>query len=222
MRTGYIYCHTAPNGKMYIGQTISDPPYYRWSGKKRYKDSAFESAINKYGWENFTHKILCSVKKETKHELIQELNKLECMYIKSYNTMSPNGYNLQCGGNSSSPTKETIEKIRASCKKYKPTLEARKKQSIAQKGRVQKKETCEKISRTLTGRKMSQEFCEKCRLSKLGNTNHKGIYKHKISEEILNNIIFDYKSGVKKMKLMNKYNISYRHITNIIKEIKEG
>ena len=69
---------------------------------------------------------------------------------------------------------------------------------------------------------MSKEFSEKCRLSKLGNTNHKGIYKHKISEETLNNIIVDYKSGIKKMKLMAKYNIGYRHITNIIKEIKEG
>lgn len=102
---GYIYMYESPNGKKYIGQTIT-------TINQRKKDSfgtgysectAFWNAICKYGGlENFTLTIL----KEADNN---ELDSLEQFYIKLYNTLVPNGYNIQLGG------KE--KKEQGSCKK---------------------------------------------------------------------------------------------------------
>jgi hypothetical protein len=56
-RPFYIYCHTAPNGKRYIGQTCAECPERRWG--KGYKGCThLEHAIEKYGWDNFEHSVL--------------------------------------------------------------------------------------------------------------------------------------------------------------------
>ena len=110
----FIYKHTCViNGKSYIGQTAQNPPQKRWSGvpKRPYHShksiktgrfSKFESAINKYGWENFTHEILCEC-------TASEVDKLESYYISYYDTLK-NGYNSDSGG--SSGPKEIDEKTR--------------------------------------------------------------------------------------------------------------
>lgn len=73
-----------------------------------YKGSgvALWMAYEKYGMDNFTTTILeeCDDAK---------LNELECKYIKEYNTLSPNGYNITKGGGfydtiSHNPNKEDI------------------------------------------------------------------------------------------------------------------
>ena len=54
-----VYCHINKiNNKRYIGIT-KDKPVDRW-GKdgNGYKTQVFGRAIEKYGWDNFEHKIL--------------------------------------------------------------------------------------------------------------------------------------------------------------------
>ena len=103
------------NKKIYIGQTINDI-------NKRFKKhisqvncknicSALYAAFKKYGEHNFIiESIVCG--DYTK----DELNELEILYIKKYNSLSPNGYNLQSGGNSfmvvESVKKQTSDKLK--------------------------------------------------------------------------------------------------------------
>lgn len=103
---GDVYLLESPSNKYYVGQAVS----YLKSGKKwgymcRWKSHINESkrhlnycrildsAIRKYGHENFKIKLLCTV------DSLDELNKMEQFYILKYNTLSPNGYNLTSGGN---------------------------------------------------------------------------------------------------------------------------
>ena len=103
---GYVvYKHTAPNGKVYIGITCRDPEE-RWANGKGYNGQYFGRAVKKYGWENFSHEILFS-------DLTKEQAcKKEIELISFYNSTNPKkGYNLSTGGENSSPTKQTREKI---------------------------------------------------------------------------------------------------------------
>lgn len=98
---GYIYCHISPSGKRYIGQTCSSLDK-RWNNGYGYRNCPiFYSAIKKYGWENISHEVLETVEEENKEILIDELNKREAYWIGKYNTISPNGYNIESGGNGS-------------------------------------------------------------------------------------------------------------------------
>lgn len=92
----YIYKITNKvNGKIYIGQhkqiSASDVDNYMGSG------ILIKDAILKYGEENFTKEIL-----EECNE--QNLNEREIFYIKEYNCMVPNGYNLIPGGQKAATT----------------------------------------------------------------------------------------------------------------------
>jgi len=104
-----IYCiKNKINGKCYIGQTVGNL-------EKRIKRHLKEKgcpliyrALNKYGLENFEINII-----EITHS-IEELNQLEIFYIKKYNSLNPNGYNMTTGGlgGSKPHTEESKEKIR--------------------------------------------------------------------------------------------------------------
>ena len=89
-----IYKHTSPSGKSYIGITHQNPPEKRWANGRGYSHNIhFTNAINKYGWDNFTHEII-------KDKLTEEEAKLlEKELIKKYNTFDSNdGYNATSGG----------------------------------------------------------------------------------------------------------------------------
>ena len=92
-RTYTVYCHTNNiNGKKYIGITAVRPEY-RWNHGKGYKHQVFNKAVEKYGWENFTHEILFEGLTREEAEL-QELT-----LIRQYNTQDARyGYNVSCGG----------------------------------------------------------------------------------------------------------------------------
>lgn len=89
----YIYKYTSPNGKSYIGQSTLSPEKRRENPYGRgYRGSpCFWNAIRHYGGlQNFTFEIL-----EEGEEL--DLDALERKYIKRYNTLVPNGYNVSPG-----------------------------------------------------------------------------------------------------------------------------
>lgn len=103
-----IYCHTNKiNGKKYIGQT-KQKPENRWVNGKGYKNCTyFYNAIQKYGWDNFEHKILYD------NLTLEEANQLEKELIAKYDTMNPEkGYNLRTGGKNSLLSEESKKKIK--------------------------------------------------------------------------------------------------------------
>jgi len=149
--TSGIYCLTSPSGKKYFGQSwfIED----RWNRHRRNVDKkcyALYNAINLYGWENFIKEIIIVVNNQEDMDLYET----EC--IKNYNTLAPNGYNLQTGGSHGRLHPDTIQKIR----------EARAKQVITN-------ETREKLSKALTGRVLSKESRQKTSDAMMGEKNHR-------------------------------------------------
>ena len=141
---GYIYIiKNIINNKIYIGQTSQGfNKRYRYSGNsdiervykyhlhRKEQNSGYNehllNSIIKYGFNAFI------VNKEFDIAYTQEeLNKLEYLYIKIYNTTNINfGYNKKDGGDNGKPNEETIKKI----KEYhnKPDVIERKR--IAMKG----------------------------------------------------------------------------------------
>lgn len=100
----YIYKITNNvNNKSYIGLTKRNPKERWWEHCKpsRSKVSALTCAINKYGKENFTFKIIY----ETNNP-----NLMERYFIKLNNTISPNGYNLTFGGENPIFTEEECKR----------------------------------------------------------------------------------------------------------------
>lgn len=60
-KTWYVYRHTAPNGKVYIGITCKPRPQDRWEKGNGYnRCTYFGRAIIKYGWDNIKHEIILS------------------------------------------------------------------------------------------------------------------------------------------------------------------
>jgi len=134
------------SGKMYIGQTVqklSD----RWSdhsrpysGQHAHK-SAISSAIKLYGKENFTIEQIDSA------QTVEELNIKEITYIKALNTLSPNGYNLELGGDSKRCHEETKVKISQTLK----GRPIKNRMNGAPKGRPVSEARRAMISETMTG-----------------------------------------------------------------------
>lgn len=79
------------NGKQYVGQSIGIA--HRWVQHKNSKeDYPISKAIRKYGKDNFKFEII-------ENCLPKDLDEKEKYYIKKYNTVIPNGYNITYGGN---------------------------------------------------------------------------------------------------------------------------
>lgn len=96
---GYIYKITnLINQKSYIGKTEKDDPYKRWEEHQRQANRTstekrpLYSALNKYGFENFSFEIL---------EETNNLVKREVYWIDFFNTYKI-GYNATLGGDGKS------------------------------------------------------------------------------------------------------------------------
>ena len=106
--TWCVYKHTAPNGKIYIGITHRDP-VRRWgNGGQGYKNNKhFWSAIQKYGWDNFSHEILID------GLTYPEACAKEIVLIKETNSYNSRfGYNIALGGQGHTMTEEMKAKQR--------------------------------------------------------------------------------------------------------------
>lgn len=81
-----IYRHTFPDGKVYIGQTISGQTEARWhDGTGYYGQTAVFKAIVKFGWDNIKHEILMDgltseEADEAEHKLIREYDSITSGY----------------------------------------------------------------------------------------------------------------------------------------------
>jgi|UniRef100_A0A6C0DJ86 group I intron endonuclease len=102
---GVIYKLTSPSGKSYIGQT-------KRSIETRIKEHfkcpgyciALENAIKKYG-----NKMEYEILLETNDE---QLNLYESRMIHVYNTVEPFGYNIRSGGEASTHSEQSCERMR--------------------------------------------------------------------------------------------------------------
>ena len=106
MSNYFVYKHTSPNGKIYIGITKQEPQT-RWKNGRGYADSPrFINAINKYGWDSFEHEIVAEGLSKADAEA------MEIQLIALFDSTNPErGYNLALGGNANSPSEETKRKI---------------------------------------------------------------------------------------------------------------
>lgn len=129
----YVYCHTnLLNNKKYFGITCHIPQK-RWGNNGcNYKSSPhFYHAIQKYGWDNFSHDVLY----EFENKMEAEIKEREL--ITKYKTyMNEYGYNIEMGGNyKGKHSASTCEKI-----------------SQSKIGKPRSEETKEKVSNGLKGK----------------------------------------------------------------------
>ncbi len=136
IKTYCVYKHTSPSGKSYIGITSKNPPEKRWVNGRGYSHNKhFTNAINKYGWNNFTHEIIKSGLTE------EEAQELERELIEKYHTFDSNdGYNGTSGGEvGKQHTEENRRKQSELAKKQWQDEEFRKNQIAFRKTLVGKK-----------------------------------------------------------------------------------
>lgn len=150
---GYIYKITNTiNNKCYIGQTLNDvKERWRQHKKKGTNCRYLKHAFIKYGFDKFKFELICIC-------FDTDLDKFEIDYIKKFNCLVPNGYNLKSGGlgggRLSKESKEQISKTLKNMylngyihpnKGIKLSKEHRNKLSIAHMGRKLSKEHLENM-----------------------------------------------------------------------------
>lgn len=106
----YVYKHTTPNNKIYIGITSEGKVENRWVNGCGYRGQYFYMAIQEFGWDNIEHKVLI-------HGLTKEqAERWESKLIKYYKSNNEKyGYNRTSGGGigvvkHSQITKELVSK----------------------------------------------------------------------------------------------------------------
>ena len=191
------------NNKNYIGQTINsiDKRFKKHLSQVNCKNicSALYSAINKYGKDNFMVESII-VGNYTK----DELNDLEMFYIKKYNSLSPNGYNLQSGGNSFMVVESVKKQISSKLKGRDITW--KDKVSIGVKKLWENKEYRDK--QTLQRNEKRGKYRD-------------GIKKDKLRVNIdIDSFTIDYLNYITIVDLCKKYNISAPTIYRLINENK--
>ena len=92
LRLYYVYKHTTPVNKVYIGITCVNPSH-RWNNGKGYQSQLFGKAVEKYGWQNIKHEILFD--SLTKEEAEQKEIELIAEYKSNQREY---GYNVSSGG----------------------------------------------------------------------------------------------------------------------------
>lgn len=95
----YIYSHTSPSGKVYIGQTVNIEKRWGYNGehymsKKKdgsYVQRLFARAIQKYGWDNFEHKVILEGISKSKADYSEK-------YLIKWYKLHNLSYNITDGG----------------------------------------------------------------------------------------------------------------------------
>lgn len=138
----FVYKHTFPNGKIYIGIT-DQKPERRWQNGSGYRRQPYVyNAIKKYKWVNVKHEILFSGLSKEEAE-----NKEKELIAKYKSNQKAFGYNIANGGNSTGTVSEkTKEKISNS-------LKGRPKEKPPFKGKHHSAETKAKLSISKKGNK---------------------------------------------------------------------
>jgi len=179
----YVYLTTnVINNMKYIGSHSTDDIDDGYLGTGR----LFLRAVKKYGKPNFQRILL----KECND--IFEARELEEMFIKQYNTLYPNGYNLSpkggLGFKGACHSEETIKKLKLAAKDRpfeKCSMRGKHHNEITKK--ILREKAIERMTKnpTMKGKKHSEETRKKMRQSAIGRHVPDDI-KKKISETLKN------------------------------------
>lgn len=211
---GYIYLiENKINGKKYIGQTLKDDINSRWKQHKnicKYSlGTCLYNAYKKYGTENFNFKILCIC-------FDIDTNRFEIDYIKKYNTIYPNGYNLQTGGNNRKHNEYTIKHLKqvlsgVNSPNYGKKITLEKRQLISERLKGDKNPNF--------GKKISQEI--KLKISKT-MLNFDVIKRTEINKKISNSLKqYNNISNNKNRKKIGQYNLD-NNLISVFNSISEA
>lgn len=218
---GYIYITTnTVNGKKYIGKHKSaefDFDKYKGSGK------TLRKAFKKYGFENFTCELLEEINGiKTICETEDELNNSEKYYVSYYNCVeSDDYYNLRCGGEGG----DTVKKL----SKEEMALRSSRIRSYGI-GTVwisndQLRKTI-RIKRDASEKYIQDGWYFGYVYHKPQNMDSGWIearsekVRKKIPKDVMDGIVFDYKSGLSCRECSEKYNVSISIIYRYIKKNK--
>ena len=194
-----VYCHTAPDGRRYVGIT-SRKPQKRWNYGRGYKENSyFTRAIEKYGWNSFRHEILCE-------KLTQDgASELEKKFIELFESCDRSkGFNIDLGGwtrGSKVMSEETKRKIGDAHrgryteaqwaatiarrgKGHPHTEEAKKKIGDAHRGRHLSEEQRKRLSEINKGKKIPESVKEKLRVKngkRINQYTMDGVFVHSYS-----------------------------------------
>ena len=192
---GYVYKITnTVNGKSYIGISTKDPTQRNGRISHHYSGGGnrlIAMDLEKYGRDAFTHEIIAA------NIFPELLFDLEIAYIKKFDTVSPNGYNLTHGGEGWVMCDEVRRKMSESKKGRKHTAETRRKMSESHRGknlgRKHTTETRRKMSEAkrtyaagsgpTSGRKHSEETKRKIAASRRGQK-HSEATRRKIAASV--------------------------------------
>ena len=165
MKKYYVYVHTCPNGKRYVGCTKQARPELRWKEGRGYQfNTHFYQAVVKYGWSNIKHEfweLTCE----------SEMYYAEKYLIAYYNTTDNKfGYNHRTGGMEGSKktgprkpvSEEARERMRIAALKRSSDPEYKKKLSEADRKRWLDPEYRRKMSEALKGKPLSEEHRKHC------------------------------------------------------------
>ena len=153
-----LYMHISPSRKKYIGITCRNPKK-RWNyGKGYIGNDYFMKAIEKYGWDNFDHIILCTGLTR------EEASMLEVKLIEAYDTTNRDkGYNLDGGGfKNKKMSEESRRKIGDAHRgRFTEAQWEAAKARRGKKGHPHTEETKQRLREFHLGKKMSAEACAK-------------------------------------------------------------
>lgn len=94
---------TSPSGKQYVGQTVQTiKDRIRDHKKSSSNCTLLKKAIKKYGFDNLSWKVIEEIPKFL-------LNDRETHWIQVLNTLAPNGYNCDTGGNAKKQLSQVLK-----------------------------------------------------------------------------------------------------------------
>jgi group I intron endonuclease len=174
--------------KCYIGESKSKDVNWRWREHKRKIEinkgcPALRDAVKKYGIENFEFSVIIIC-------FDDERFKYEKEYIKKYNSVVPNGYNITNGGEGGGFQGKThTEQVKAdirnkSKQKYIDNPELRKQISERNKIIMKNPVIREKIKNGLLNSEKWKKAKEENRAGNYKNNKHSEEMKNKISEGV--------------------------------------
>ena len=174
--------------KCYIGETKSKDVIWRWNQHKQKIEinkgcPALRDAVKKYGIDNFEFSVLIIC-------FDDERFKYEIEYIKKYNSVVPNGYNITNGGEGGgfqgkTHTEEVKNIIKNKLKqKYIDNPDLKKQMSERNKIVMSTPEVREKIKNGILNSEKWKKVVEDKRIGNYEQVKHTEERKNKISESL--------------------------------------
>ena len=204
--------------KCYIGETKCKDVIWRWNQHKQKIEinkgcPALRDAVKKYGIDNFEFSVLIIC-------FDDERFKYEIEYIKKYNSVVPNGYNITNGGEGGgfqgkTHTEEVKNGIKNKLKqKYIDNPDLKKQLSERNKIIMSNPEVREKIKNGILNSEKMKKNIEDKRIGNYKQIKHTDQVKNKISESLKKYNANNNKIKIKQYDINNNLLNEYTSISN--------